>query len=234
MRMNRQAGLISGLVLASGLVAQAANVNGKVTLKGTPPAERTIDFSADPQCAQMHRQPKTTSHYVVAQDGGLANVFVYVKEGLSNKNFPAPTDAPLLDQQGCIYQPYVLGVRVNQTLKIKNSDPTLHNVHAQPKINKEFNFAQPMKNMVSERKFEKPEVLVRFKCDVHPWMFAFVGVVEHPYFAVSGKDGSFSIPNLPAGKYVIEAVHPKGGVQTQEVNVTGDGAQQVAFNYEVK
>lgn len=234
MRINYQVFIFAGLVLASGLAAQAGNLSGKITLKGTPPPERTIDFNADPQCAQLHRQPMTTSHYVVAPDGGLANVFVYVKDGLNGKTFPTPAEAPLLDQQGCLYQPYVLGVQVNQTLKIKNSDPTLHNVHSQPKINKEFNFAQPLKGMVSERKFDKPEVLIRFKCDVHPWMFAFVGVVDHPYYAVTAKDGSFTIPNLPAGKYVIETVHPKAGVQTQEVEVTEAGAKPLAFTYQIK
>ncbi len=220
--------------MGAGVSVLAGDLTGKITLKGTPPPEKVIDPSADPVCAKLHTAAFTTTHYVVAPDGGLANVFVYIKAGLSGKTFPVPTDAPTLDQEGCFYKPYVMGVQVNQTFKVKNSDPTMHNVHAQPKTMKEFNFAQPavQGGTITEKKFDKPEVLVRFKCEVHPWMFAFMGVVEHPYFAVSGKDGAFKIPNLPPGKYTLEAVHPKAGVQTQEVTVADSAAAN--FTFEVK
>jgi hypothetical protein len=172
----------------------------------------------------------------VGKDGGLANVLVYVKSGLEGKTFPAPTTEPMLDQVGCLYEPYVMGVMVNQKFKIKNSDPTMHNVHATPKANKEFNFAQPIKDQVSERSFDKPEVPVRFMCNVHAWMFAYVGVFDHPFFAVTDKDGNFKISGLPNGKYTLEAYHVKThrdapGV-SKEANVSGDA--KVDFTIELK
>jgi hypothetical protein len=151
----------------------------------------------------------TTRHYVVGPDGGLANVFVYIKKGLEGRRFAPPKEIPVLDQIDCLFEPYVVGVMINQNLKIKNSDSFLHNVHATPKVNREFNLAQIGRGKDNERSFSRPEVLVRFKCDVHPWMFAYVGVVEHPFFAVTDKEGSFTITNVPPGEYVLEAYHLK-------------------------
>jgi hypothetical protein len=125
----------------------------------------------------------------------------------------------LLDQVKCEYQPYVLAMQAGQKIKIKNSDPTLHNVNAQPKVNKGFNIGQPVKGTVTEKTFDQKEVFIRFKCDVHPWMFAYVGVIDHPHFAVTDKDGNFKIPGIPAGKYVVEIVHPKCGAKIQEVTL---------------
>ena len=201
----------------------AAEISGKVKLTGTPKPE--IPITMDATCGKMHSAPVTTRHFVVGADSGLANVFVYIKEGASKT--PPTGESPLLDQAGCMYEPFVLGVVTDQKIKVRNSDPVLHNVHAMPKQNKEFNFAQPLKGQVSERSFDKPEVLVRVKCDVHPWMFTYVGVVDHPYFAVTDKDGSFKIPNLPAGKYTLEAFHLKAGVKTQEITVA-DGDKKTA------
>ena len=227
------------MAAASAQLVSSADITGKVVLKGTPKPEIPIDMAADPKCGALHSKQITTRHYVADSGGGLANAFVYIKSGLTEKSFPTPGDAPLLDQVGCEYTPYVVGVQVNQKLKIKNSDPTLHNVHATPKpgsANKEFNFAQPVKDMVSEKAFPAPEVLVRFKCDVHPWMFAYVGVVEHPFFAVTGKDGTFKISGVPNGKYTIEAYHVKTHMAnpgaTQEVTVTGDA--KADFTIELK
>ena len=216
----------------------AADITGKVVLKGTPPPEITIDMSTSPDktCGAAHTTPVTTRHYLVSKDGGLANVLVYVKSGLEGKTFPTPTTEPMLDQVGCLYEPYVMGVMVNQKFKIKNSDPTMHNVHATPKVNKEFNFAQPIKDQVTERSLDKVEVPVRFMCNVHAWMFAYVGVFDNPFFAVTDKDGNFKISGLPNGKYTIEAYHVKThrdspGV-SKEVNVTGD--TKVDFTIELK
>ena len=214
-----------------------ADITGKVVLKGTPPPEIKIDpLMADPNCGKLHTGPVTTRHYLVGQDGGLANVFVYIKSGLEGKTFPAPAETPMIDQVGCLYEPYVSGVMVNQKFKIKNTDGFLHNVHAIPKLNKEFNFAQPVKDQVNEKSFDKAEVMVQFKCDVHPWMFAYVGVLEHPFYAVTGTDGTFKISGLPNGKYTIEAYHPKThranpGV-TQEITVSGD--TKADFTIELK
>ena len=166
-------------------------------------------------------------------DGGaLANVFVYIKEGA--KASEATGEGPVLDQVGCQYQPYVLGVQTGQKIKIRNSDATLHNVHATPKLNKEFNFAQVTKGQINERAFEKSEVMVRMKCDVHPWMFAYVGVVDHPYFAVTGADGSFKLSGVPAGKYTVEAFHMKAGSATKEITVGADGNVTADFTFEYK
>ena len=211
-------------VLAGSLsMGAAAEISGKVKLAGTPKPE--IPITMDATCGKMHATPVTTRHFVVGADSGLANVFVYLKEGASKA--AATGEAPMLDQAGCMYDPYVLGAVTDQKIKIRSSDPVLHNVHATPKLNKEFNFAQPLKGQVTERSFDKPEVLVRVKCDVHPWMFCYVGVVDHPYFAVTDKDGNFKISNVPAGKYTVEAFHLKGGAKTQEITVA-DGDKKTA------
>lgn len=216
---------LTAVALAASLQFVAAgDITGKITLKGTPKPE--VDIPLTPSCGKINPNKVTTRHYVAGKDGGLANVFVYLKDA---KAAPATADSPMLDQAGCMYDPYVLGVVTGQKFKVKNSDPELHNVHATPKINKEFNFGQPLKDQISERSFDQAEVLVRIKCDVHPWMFAYMGVVDHPYFAVSDKEGNFKIAGVPDGKYTIVAYHLKthganAGV-TQTIDVKG-GAKQ--------
>lgn len=209
--------------------ATAAELSGKVTLKGTPPAE--IPIQMDAACGKLQTKAPTTRHYIVGDDGGLGNVFVYIKEGA--KPAPARGETPLLDQVDCMYQPYMMGVHTGQKFKIKNSDPTLHNVHAVPQINKEFNFGQPIKGMVTEKSFDKPEVLVKFKCDVHPWMFAYVGVLDHPYWAVTDKDGKFTIADVPAGDYTVEIVHLKAGRAEEKVTLADGDTKSLAFTLEV-
>lgn len=228
MRIN--APYMLAVVFAMGATSvRGAEVTGRVVLQGSPKPELTIDMASDPRCAALHTQKVTTRHYVVGANNGLANVLVFVKSGLEKKDYPAPTETPVLDQAGCEYMPYVMGIRANQKFLIKNSDPTLHNVHATPKAgggNPEFNFAQPVKGMTTEKSFAAPEVAIRFKCDVHPWMFAYVGVFDHPFFAVTDKDGNFKISGLPNGKYTIEAWHQRThrteAGQTQEITVDGD------------
>jgi hypothetical protein len=213
--------------------AFAGEISGKVTLKGTPPPEKKIEFDAT--CGKLHDKDVTTRHFVTAGDGGLANVFVYIKEVPAGGK---PSDkVPVLDQSGCMYEPYVMGVVTNQKFKIKNSDPLMHNVHATPKAagNKEFNIGQPVQGMESEKTFANREVLVRFKCDVHPWMFAYVGVMDHPFFAVTDKDGKFKLPaDLPAGKYTLVAYHLKAGEASQEVTVGDADKKEANFTLEVK
>ena len=228
---------LTALGLASCLqLSSAADITGKVVLKGTPKPEITIDMSSDPKCGALHSGPVTTRHYVAGPGGGLANVFVYIKSGAKPSASP-PSDVPLLlDQVGCEYMPYVAGVQVNQKFKIKNSDPTLHNIHPLPTVNKEFNIAQAVKDQVNEKVFDKPEVMVKFKCDVHPWMFAYVGVLDHSYFAVTDKEGNYKISGLPNGKYTIEAYHVKthGANPGVSQEITVDGDKKVDFTIELK
>ncbi len=214
----------------AGSFASAAEISGKVTLTGTPLPEKEI--ALDAMCGKMHTKPLTTRHYVVGADKGLANVFVYVKEGA--KPTPATGKGGTLDQVGCEYSPYVMGVQAGQAFDVRNSDAVLHNVHTLPKNNKEKNVGQPVKGMVTPFTFDTPEVLVKFKCDVHPWMFAYVGVCDHPYFAVTDKDGNFKIGGLPAGSYTVEAFHLKAGVKAEKVTVTADDKKSQNFALEVK
>jgi hypothetical protein len=210
----------------------AAEITGKVLLKGTPPPEKTVDLTdyAEVKKAYESKGPIKTRHYVLSPDGGLGNVFVYVKEGLQGAKLPVSEKRPVLDQINAGFYPYVLGVQVGQVFLVKNSEPYMETVHALPKQNKEFNIAQPLTGMVSEQKFDAAEVLIKVKCELHPWEFAFIGVVEHPFFAVTEKDGTFKLPEgLPPGKYMLEAVHPKAGTQTREITVAA--GEKVAADF---
>ena len=212
-----------------------AVVAGRVTFSGTPPAPRNIVM--DSLCGKLHTNANavTEADYRVGEANGLADVFVYLQGVPDGVGTTPDGEAPLLDQQGCLYAPKVFGVMVNQKFKIRNSDPLLHNVHAVPKANKEFNFAQPIKGQVNERAFSQPEVLLRIKCDVHPWMNTFVGVVPHRFFAVTDVNGRFRLPGgLPAGKYTIEAVHPKAGRIAQELTVTAGENKPVELTLSAK
>ena len=203
--------------------ATVGSVMGTITFEGsTDGLIEEIRMNADPVCLKEATSTQT-EYYVVGDDGGLGNVFIYVKEGLEGRSFPIPSDVVTLDQRGCSYTPHVFGIHVDQTLVIVNNDPTLHNIHATPTANQEFNTGQPIQGMKYERTFSTPEVMVPFKCDVHGWMNAYAGVLSHPYFAVTSENGAFDISNLPPGDYVVEAWHETMGVQTESVTV-GEGA----------
>ena len=229
--MRRKILFLLFTVLFFNASAFAANVGGKIKFSGTAPSNPKIDMGADPFCAGRHAGPVFTDQTVVSGEGGLKNVFIYVKKGVEGKTFPAPQGPVTLDQNGCLYEPRVFGVRVGQAVQILNSDSTLHNVHGQPQTAKPFNLGMPIKGMKLDRKFDKPEVMVPFKCDVHPWMRAYAGVLTHPYFAVSGADGAFEIKDLPPGKYTLEAWHEKLGVQAQEITVDETGTPAVEFTF---
>jgi hypothetical protein len=187
-------------------------------------------MNADPNCAALHPEAIETEKVVKGAGDGLSNVFVYVKSSVPG-SYPPPAEPVTLDQKGCTYHPHVFGIQTGQKLVVKNSDETLHNIHARPATNAEFNQAQPFVNMTLERTFDKVEVMLPFKCDVHPWMSAYVGVLNHPFFAVTGADGSFSIGRLPAGTYTVEAWHEVLGTRSQEVTVTAGGAADWSFDF---
>ena len=219
----------------AGSAPAAAPSSGTASIQGTAvyqngDPDQAIAMDADPVCASLHSEAVHTEQIVADDAGNIANVFVYVKEGL-NGSFPAPSESHLLDQAGCQYTPHVSGMMVGQKLVIRNSDPTLHNVHAMPAANSEFNSGQPFQGMELEHTFDSAEVMVPFKCDVHPWMSSYMAVLEHPFFGVSGNDGSFSIDNLPAGDYVLEAWHETLGTQTQSVTVADGASVDVTFDY---
>lgn len=216
-------------VLCSVVAARAGSVRGVVNYAGTDP-DTAIEMAADPDCLMLHSETVYTEKVVADGSGHLANVFVYVKSGLAGGNYSPPADSHLLDQKGCQYGPHVSGIIVGQELVIRNSDNTLHNVHALPKVNREFNQGQPFQGMETKKTFDKPEVMIPFKCDIHPWMSSYVAVLEHPYFGVSGADGSFSIDDLAPGSYEIEAWHEELGTRTQQVTV-GDGVSEVVFDF---
>lgn len=210
--------------------ATAGTIKGKVLFEGTPPETRAIKMASDPACGGGEARSES---YVV-ENGGLNNVFVYIKDGLGNKYiFDTPTEPVKIDQKGCHYAPHVVGVRVTQPLEISNSDNTLHNVHGMPDTNREFNFGQMVAGMKNTVTFTTPEVLIPFKCDVHAWMNAYIGVVNHPYFAVSGNGGAFELKSVPAGTYTIEAVHEKLGRQSQTVTLGAKDSKDVAFTFKI-
>ncbi len=243
----RKLGLLVGVGLGAGLAALAlaawtqppaaqagATLTGKVKFTGTKPAAAKIDMSEEPKCKAKYQTPPTDEAVVVNANGTLADVFVYVKSGLpASYTAPAPAGPVTLDQDGCRYHPHVLGILVGQKLAIKNSDGILHNIKAKGTKNRPFNISQPT-TMTSERTFTAPEVVVPLECNVHGWMHAWLGVLSHPFFAVSGTDGSFTIKGLPAGTYVIEAWHEKYGPQTATVTVTGSETKTADFNFAAK
>lgn len=210
--------------------AQAGTLTGKIAFEGAAPAAETIKADADPKCKMMHPEGLAADSVIVNGNGTLKNVFVYVKQGLEGKKFDAPKTAVTLDQHGCQYAPKVFGIQAGQPLEIINSDDTLHNVHALSSNSPQFNMGMPIKGMKIKKNFAKPEVMVKIKCEVHPWMATYAGVLDHPFYAVSNDQGGFEIKDLPAGNYVIEAWHEKYGAQTQNITVT-DAAQEVNFSY---
>jgi plastocyanin len=215
---------------AAAPAAGSATVTGKVAFEGAKPASEQIKMDADAYCKAAHSAPVYTQEVEVNANGTLKDVFVYVKEGVTG-TYPAPTTPVVLDQQGCQYHPHIFGIQVGQPLKIVNNDGTLHNIHALPKTNAEFNIGQPFKGMETVKKFDKAEMPVRFKCDVHKWMGAYAGVVNNPFYAVTNDQGTFEIKNLPPGTYVIEAWQEKYGPQTQTVTISGSESKTVDFSF---
>jgi hypothetical protein len=201
---------------------KGASISGQVKVKGDVKKRKKIKMDADPKCAAMHAEPPMMEDIVVDGEGNVQWAFVYVKKGAEGKK---PTDAQpgaVINQVGCHYEPHVLGVVVGQDLTIRNSDDLLHNIHALPFSNKEFNFGQPTKGLEEKKSFTTQEVMVKVKCDVHPWMSAWIGVLDHGFFAVTGPDGKYAIPGgLPDGKYTVEVWHEGYKSVSADVDVKG-------------
>lgn len=212
----------------------AGTIGGKAAFDGTPGENPKIDMAADPVCDAAHEKDFFDERIVVNPNGTLKNVFVYVKEGLENETFPAPSAPAVLDQKGCWYVPHVQGIETGQKLQIVNSDATLHNVHAFAEKNPSFNLGMPFQGMKLEKTFSNPEVMVKFKCDVHPWMNAYLGVVKHPFYGVTDETGVFQIQNVPAGEYMLEAWHETYGTKTAKVSVPETGEATADFKFSSK
>ena len=212
-------------------LSQAGSVAGKVSFGGGTPKNARIRMDADPVCVKEHSGIVRSQDVLIGDGGALLNTFVWVKSGLEQYGFDTPSEPVTLDQKGCIYTPHVLGIQTRQKLQVLNSDGTTHNVHPLPRNNREWNQSQRAKGKPLIRSFPRAEVMIPVKCNVHPWMKAYIGVVPHPYYAVTGSDGAFSIPNLPPGDYVIEAWHEKFGVQEQQVTVQASEAKEVSFEF---
>ena len=210
--------------------ATAGNIDGVVSFEGTAPTNAAIRMNADPVCVKQNATPQTQETYEVA-DGKLGNVFVYIKDGLGDFSYDAPAGPVTIDQMGCRYHPHVLAVRVGQKLEIVNNDPTLHNIHALPTGNQEFNTGQPIQGMKTEHVFNAKEIMVPFKCDVHGWMNAYLAVMDHPYFQVTAADGKFSLKGVPPGTYTIEAWHEKSGAQTAQVTIGAKETKTANFSF---
>ncbi len=210
--------------------ATAATITGQVAYEGPAPQNPLVKLDSDPACAKEHPEGVALDTVLVT-NGGLDNVFVYVKDGLGNYYFETPTTPVTLDQQGCKYKPHVFGLRTGQPLEISNSDSTVYNVHAVAKANQEFNQSQPLKGIKHTKTFTAPEVMVHFKCNVHSWMDAYAGVLSHPYYAVTANGGAFKLEDLPPGTYTVEAWHEKLGTQTQSVTVGERESKAITFTF---
>ena len=226
-------------VLAATSISYAADITGTVTLTGTPPPEVEITpLMQDPTCGPLHKETPTTHFYVVGKNGEFADVVVSLKDAdgqpITGKSTGTGAPATVLDQAGCLYTPQILAIQTGQTLTIKNSDPCVHNVHTTSTAgNTEHNDVQMPNGADLNYTFDKPEMFMKFQCDVHPWMFAWVSIFDNPYYSISGTDGKFVIKNVPPGKYTVVANHRKLGEKTQTVEVT-DKDVNVNFTFEVK
>ena len=243
MKQTSMRGAVNRLRLAAALVAvsiwpgvafAASSITGTVTFSGTAPNLKPIAMDADPVCAKKHSAPVPNDVLLLGNGNTMGNIMVWVSKGLpAGKTWPVPSAPVVIDQDGCQYKPHVMGIMVGQTYKILNSDGVLHNVHALPKINQGFNRPMPPTVKEASATFTKPEDLFQLKCDVHPWMNAYIAVFTHPFFSVTGTDGKFTISGLDPGTYTISAWHEKLGTQTATVTVGANETKSQDFKFAV-
>ena len=227
--------LAAALVVVSicpGVAIAASTINGTIIFDGKAPALRPLAMDADPACAKKHTAPVANEMLVLGGGNTMGNIMVWVSKGLpAGKTFPAPKTPVVLDQKGCKYEPHVMGIMVGQPYRILNSDGVLHNIHTLPKVNASFNKGMPPTLKETSTAFDKPEAVFHIKCDVHPWMSAYIAVFTHPFFSVTSTDGKFTISGLDAGTYEITAWHEKLGTQTASVTVSGSDTKSQNFKF---
>ena len=232
---TKQAFMAGVAILAAATMISAVpgggTVSGKVTYEGTPAKQKPIDMSKEPSCAKQYATPPPTETVVTGPNNALENVVVYISAGAPDE--PPPSEAVVLTQKGCRYLPHVLAFQVNQELKITNEDQTSHNIHPLAKINREWNKSQPPGTPPISDKYDKME-FIPVKCNVHPWMHGTFAVMKNSHYSISGADGSFTLPDLPPGKYTVTAFHESYGDQTQEVSIAGSETKNVNFVFKAK
>lgn len=237
MRGSGKVWLAAGFVAVSlwpGVAVAASTITGTVTFEGKPPVMKPLAMEADPACAKKHTKPVLSERLVLGSGNAMGNILVWVSKGVpAGKTFPVPKNPVTLDQRGCVYVPHVQGIMVGQAYRILNSDGVLHNVHALPKVNQQFN--QPMPPTMKEKTvtFPKPEPVFQIKCDVHPWMVAYIGVFTHPFFSATGADGKFTISGLDPGTYEITAWHEVLGTQTATITVAANETKTQNLTFKV-
>jgi plastocyanin len=228
----RLAAVVVAVGVCPGVALAASSISGTVTFTGKAPNLKPLTMDADPVCAKKHTGPVANELLVLGSGNTMGNILVWVSKGLpSGKTYPAPQTAVTLDQQGCQYKPHVMGIMVGQPYKILNSDSLPHNVHTLPKVNATFNRAMPATLKEVTTKFDKPEPVFQIKCDVHPWMAAYIGVFTHPFFSVTATDGKFTLANLDPGTYEITAWHERLGTQTATVTVGANDKKTQDFKF---
>ena len=235
MRGSRKVCLAAGIVgmlLCPGAVFAASTITGTVTFDGKVPPLKPLTMDADPACAKKHSKPVPSEMLALGAGNTMGNILVWVSKGVpAGKTYPAPKTPVTLDQQGCVYVPHVQGIMVGQTYRILNSDGVLHNVHALPKVNPSFNKPMPPTLKETTATFTKPEPVFQIKCDVHPWMSAYIGVFTHPFFSATATDGKFTISGLDPGTYEITAWHERLGTQTATVTVAANETKSQNFKF---
>jgi plastocyanin len=228
----RLAAVLVAVSLWPSIALAASSITGTVTFDGKPPALKPLAMDADPACAKKHSGPVPNEMLTLGNGNTMGSIIVWVSKGLpAGKTYPAPKEPVVIDQNGCQYKPHVMGIMVGQPYKILNSDGILHNIHTLPNVNSPFNKGMPATVTEATTTFPKPEAMFHIKCDVHPWMSAYLGVFTNPFFSVTGADGKFTISGLDPGTYELTAWHERLGTQTATVTVAASGSKTQDFKF---